>query len=213
MAYSFGYGAINFFCGLGAMRTIDTAGRRAWLLTTLPIMSLSLMAAAIAFPPKVDIGSARSVVGIIFIFIFTAAYSPGLGPITFTLASESFPLSHREAGASVAIATNLFFAGVLTIVVPSIKTAFSIPGTLGFFSGMNIIAFILVFLLVEETRRLTLEDLEMVYSVSKTRFIRFQLYEWLPYLVKRYVFRRKDILDLPRPQYLLNDIELAQVSS
>jgi hypothetical protein len=29
--------------------------------------------------------------------VFSAAYSPGLGPIPFTLASESFPLSHREA--------------------------------------------------------------------------------------------------------------------
>lgn len=29
--------------------------------------------------------------------VFAVAYSPGLGPIPFTLASESFPLTHREA--------------------------------------------------------------------------------------------------------------------
>jgi MFS family permease len=183
------------------MRTIDTAGRRAWLLATLPIMSLSLMAAAIAFPSETDMHQARSTVGVVFIFIFVAAYSPGLGPIPFTLASESFPLTHREAGASVAIAINLFFAGILTIVLPAIKTALTTRGTLGFFSGMNVLAFVLVFFLVEETRRLSLEDLDEVYKHSKSKFIKFQLYEWLPYVFKRYALRRKSARNDPGPRY------------
>lgn len=29
--------------------------------------------------------------------VFSAVYSPSLGPIPFTLASESFPLAQREA--------------------------------------------------------------------------------------------------------------------
>ncbi|KAI9167862.1 High-affinity glucose transporter ght1 [Paramyrothecium foliicola] len=97
MLYSFGYGAVNFFFGLGAMRTIDTAGRRTWLLATLPLMSLFLLAAAVSLPEQVDMYNKRTIAGVIFIFLFTAAYAPGLGPIPFTLASESFPLSHREA--------------------------------------------------------------------------------------------------------------------
>jgi hypothetical protein len=48
---SCGYtGAINFLFCLPAMRTIDTFGRRTWLLATLPIMGILLAGAAGAFP-------------------------------------------------------------------------------------------------------------------------------------------------------------------
>jgi hypothetical protein len=50
--------------------------------------------------------------------VFAVAYSPGLGPIPFTLASESFPLSHREAGTAWPISINLLFAGLLSIFYP-----------------------------------------------------------------------------------------------
>lgn len=75
--------------------------------------------------------------------VFAVAYSPGLGPIPFTLASESFPLTHREAvsrhdlalrpgaylianrclsnkkqGTAWAISINLLFAGLLAVCFP-----------------------------------------------------------------------------------------------
>ncbi|VUC26145.1 unnamed protein product [Clonostachys rosea] len=188
MFYSFGFGAINFLFCLPAMRTIDTFGRRTWLLATLPIMSLLLAGAAGAFPADdSNVVSPRVAAGISLILIFVAVYSPGLGPIPFTLASESFPLSHREAGASAAIATNLFFAGILTIIIPAMKQAFKTPGLLGFFAGMNIIALILVFFIVEETRMFSLEELDEVYKQPKSNFAKYQLSEILPYFVKRYL--------------------------
>ena len=33
-----------------------------------------------------------------FIYIFTAFYSPGEGPVPFTYCAECFPLTHREVG-------------------------------------------------------------------------------------------------------------------
>ena len=33
-----------------------------------------------------------------FIYIFTAFYSPGEGPVPFTYSAECFPLTHREVG-------------------------------------------------------------------------------------------------------------------
>ncbi|KXH32766.1 sugar transporter [Colletotrichum simmondsii] len=122
-------------------------------------------------------------------FVFAAVYSPGLGPIPFTLASESFPLSQREAGCSVAISVNLFFAGILTIVFPAVNNALKLYGTLALFAGLNLVAFALVFFLVEETKQVSLEELSLIYAVPKKNFVRFQLREHLPYLVKRYLTR------------------------
>lgn len=46
-------------------------------------------------------------------------------------------------------------------------------------------AFVLVFLLVEETKGFSLEDLSMVFAVPKHRFITFQL-GYVRYLYRKY---------------------------
>lgn len=69
-------------------------------------------------------------------------------------------------------------------------------GSLGLFSGLNILAFVLVFFLVEETKGRSLEELDLVFAVSKRRFIGFQLREYLPWFIRRYVFNH----DEPQPE-------------
>lgn len=153
--------------------------------------------------------------------MFAAVYSPSLGPIPFTLASESFPLAQREAvrnppstpdspyvaaltryaigkskltsntqGCSVAIAVNLFFAGILTLLYPELDPALKHWGGLALFSALNLVAFVLVFLLVEETKGFSLEDLSMVFAVPKHKFVAFQL-RYMGYLYRKYL-RGKD---------------------
>ncbi|TGJ79941.1 hypothetical protein E0Z10_g8826 [Xylaria hypoxylon] len=199
MLYSLGYGFVNFLFGLPAIRTIDTLGRRKWLVLTLPLMSLFMTAAALStlIPKGTD---ARGGVIALFVFLFAAAYSPGLGPIPFTLASESFPLSHREAGCAFAVATNLLFAGLLSIFFPSIYAGLDDGGTLGLFAGLNLVAFILVFLFVEETKRRSLEDLDAIFAVKKSRFTRYQVMEYLPWFCQRYILNR----NVPRPELYLD---------
>ncbi|KAI1263286.1 hypothetical protein F5Y18DRAFT_438340 [Xylariaceae sp. FL1019] len=193
MLYSLGYGATNFVFGLPAIRTIDTLGRRKWLVITLPIMCIFMTAAAVS---TLISSSARGPVVAVFVFLFAAAYSPGMGPIPFTLASESFPLSNREAGCAFAIAINLLFAGLLSILFPSIDAGLKDGGTLGLFAGLNFVAFVLVFLLVEETKRRSLEDLDSIFAVKKWKFTRYQVTEYIPWFFRCYFLRRA----IPRPE-------------
>ncbi|CAG1964982.1 unnamed protein product [Fusarium graminearum] len=170
MGYSFGFGCVNFLFGLLVMRSIDIIGRRRWLLSTLPVMSLFLMAATVAYAvgpqdstgdqPKPVANTPAAIVGIIFIF----------------------PLKHREAGASVAISINLFFAGLLTILLPRINAHFKMVGTLGFFAGLNIVAFVLIFLFVEETEQLTLEELDKVFDNPKRQFVKERIAKRVPFV-------------------------------
>ncbi|KAL6898860.1 MFS general substrate transporter [Trichoderma evansii] len=194
MSYSLGFGAVNFLCALPAVRSIDTLGRRKWLLSTLPFMALFMLGAGLSF--KIETPAVRIGVAAFFLFMFSAAYSPGLGPIPFTLASESFPLSHREAGTSWAIAINLAFAGVLSIAFPVVDSGIKAAGSLCLFAVLNIVAFVLVFLLVEETKRRTLEELDHIFAVSKRRFMRYQLCDYLPWLIRCHIFGHKQ----PKPE-------------
>lgn len=72
---------------------------------------------------------------------------------------------------------------------PAVNEALKLYGTLALFAGLNLVAFALVFLLVEETKQVSLEELSLIYAVPKKNFVRFQLREHLPYLVKRYLTR------------------------
>ncbi|KAI0827796.1 MFS general substrate transporter [Hypoxylon sp. FL0890] len=184
MLYSLGYGAINFVFGLPAIRTIDTLGRRKWLVLTLPVMCLLMMAAALSSLHHDQ--TTRAALIAVFVFLFAATYSPGMGPIPFTLASESFPLSHREAGCAFAIAINLLFAGLIQMFFPSIYAGLHDGGSLGLFAGLNFVAFVLVFLFVEETKRRSLEDLDLIFAVKKRDFVRHQVTKYLPWFFRHY---------------------------
>ncbi|OTA61573.1 hypothetical protein K449DRAFT_331114 [Hypoxylon sp. EC38] len=184
MIYSLGYGAINFVFGLPAIRTIDTLGRRKWLVLTLPVMCLLMMAAALSSLHHDQ--TTRAALIAVFVFLFAATYSPGMGPIPFTLASESFPLSHREAGCAFAIAINLLFAGLIQMFFPSIYAGLHDGGSLGLFAGLNFLALVLVFLFVEETKRRSLEDLDLIFAVKKRDFVRHQVTKYLPWFFRHY---------------------------
>lgn len=54
-------GAINFVFGLPAFRTIDTLGRRKWLITTLLPMAFLMAAAAASFVPAIRNGGTSNV--------------------------------------------------------------------------------------------------------------------------------------------------------
>ena len=79
----------------------------------------------------------------------------------------------------------------------SINNGLGDGGSLGLFSGLNLVAFVLVFLLLEETKQMSLEDLDLVFAVRKRIFMRFQVTEYLPWFLRRYVLGRRD-LEKPR---------------
>lgn len=89
---------------------------------------------------------------------FSSFYSPGEGPVPFTYSAEVFPLSHREVGMGWAVATCLFWAAVLSISFPSILATFGNVGAFGFYAGLNVIAFVMIFFFVPETKQRTLES-------------------------------------------------------
>jgi len=121
---SFGFGLINFIFAWPAIWTIDTYGRRSLLLFTFPHMAWSMLAAGLC---SLIPGTGGVHLGLmaLFIYIYTAFYSPGEGPVPFTYSAEVFPLSHREVGMGWAVAVNLFWAAVLGITLPRMLNAFT----------------------------------------------------------------------------------------
>ena len=65
-------------------------------------------------------------------------------------------------------------------------------GVLSIFAVFNVIAFVLVFVLVEETKRRSLEELDQIFAASKMSFIKFQVGKNAPWLFKRWVLGRRN---------------------
>lgn len=49
----------------------------------------------------------------------------------------------------------------------------------------------MIFCFVRETKQLTLEELDQVFSVPTKQYIGYELKVWLPYFIKRHIFRQK----------------------
>ncbi|KAI9775686.1 MAG: hypothetical protein M1839_000953 [Geoglossum umbratile] len=193
---SFGFGLVNFVFAWPAVWTIDTYGRRTLLLFTFPQMAWTLLAAGFCFYIPEGNPAHLGMIAM-FVFLFAAFYSPGEGPVPYTYSAEVFPLSHREVGMSWAVATCLFWAAVLSITFPRMLGALKPQGAFGFYAGLNITAFVLIFLFVPETKQRTLEELDYIFAVPTRTHMRYQLFVALPWWIKRYILMDKKATKKP----------------
>lgn len=133
----------------------------------------------------------RTGVVALFVYLFTIAYSLGEGPVPFMYCAEIFPLAQREQGMAWCVAFNNFWGSVLSLTFPRLLRAFTPTGAFEFYAGLNLVAFFMIFLWVPETKRLTLEELDSVFSIPTSKFSSYQIKVWLPYFFRRYIRRDK----------------------
>jgi len=183
---SWGFGALNFLMALPAVYTIDTFGRRNLLLVTFPLMSLFLLMTGFAF--WIPQGNGRIAVVALGVYLFDCVYSPGEGPVPFTYSAEAFPLYIRDVGMSFATAVTWLFNFVVAITFPRLLGAFKPQGAFGWYAAWNIVGFFAILLFVPETKALSLEELDQVFSVPTHTHAAYQI-KALPHNIKKYILR------------------------
>ncbi|ORY04477.1 and other transporter-domain-containing protein [Clohesyomyces aquaticus] len=201
---SMGFGLIMFIFAIPAVYTMDTFGRRNLLLVTFPNMAWCLLGAGFCFLIDTRV-SARVPLIAFFVFLFTALYGPGMGPLPSIYFSEAFPLSHREIGAAFTICVNNAVGSALVLSFPTLLAKITPTGAFAFYAGLNLMAFGMIFFLVPETMQRTLEELDFIFGVPTRRHVSYQIRTWLPWWIKKYVlFQRKAQLE---PLYRLEGVE------
>jgi len=167
---SLGAGILNFLFAFPAIYLIDKAGRRPLLLWTFPAMSLCLFFTGFSFYAENE--TTRLVLVALGIYLFMIAYSPGEGPVPFVYAGEAFPLYVRGFGMSSATSVTWIFSFILGFTFPSLLSAFTPQGAFGFYAAWCAVGWLLIFLLVPETKGLTLEQLDEVFNLPTTTHIK-----------------------------------------
>lgn len=196
---SLGYGAIQVLATIPTLFLIDTKGRRTLCLATFPGMCIFLLAAGLSLLNHEGSRGAQIGPVVLFVYLFTICYSLGEGPVAFQYSAEVFPTIQREQGMAWAVCINNTFAGVLSLTFPRMRTVMTPTGAFGFYAGLNLIAWFMIFCFVRETKQLTLEELDQVFSVPTKTFIGYELKVWLPYFIKRHVLRKK----IPKPPQII----------
>ncbi|PTB80748.1 hypothetical protein M440DRAFT_1325098 [Trichoderma longibrachiatum ATCC 18648] len=190
---SWGFGLVNFLFAFPAIWTIDTFGRRSLLLFTFPQMAWTLLAGGLCTLIPGQDGLHLGFVAL-FIYLFAAFYSPGEGPVPFTYSAEVFPLSHREVGMAFAVATCFFWAAVLSITFPLLLDRMGVLGSFELYAAFNVIALVMIFLWLPETKQRTLEELDYIFAVPTRVFMKYQVTKTLPWWWKRWILLRKDAM-------------------
>ncbi|SPO07566.1 probable transporter (major facilitator superfamily) [Cephalotrichum gorgonifer] len=197
---SLGYGAIQVVATIPTLFMIDTKGRRTLTLATFPFMCIFLLAGGLSLLNDTENRAAKIGPVVLFIYLFTIAYSLGEGPVAFQYSAEVFPTIQREQGMAWAVCINNTFAGVLSLTFPPMRRAMTQTGAFGFYAGLNLVAWAMIFFFVRETKQLTLEELDQVFSVPTKDYISHETTVWLPYFVKKHVLRK----DIPKPPAIID---------
>ncbi|OBT55385.1 hypothetical protein VE04_05399 [Pseudogymnoascus sp. 24MN13] len=153
--------------GYIASLTIDRLGRRVLMIAGAAVMMV--MMAILAGTTSEGAGDAALIVAVICLFIFSFMFTVGFAGVTFVYAAEIAPLQLRAAVNSVSTAmvwiTNFLLAEVTPIGFSSIKNRYYIV-----FAVTNFCILPLVFFFFPETSGRTLEEIDEVFTRSKSIF-------------------------------------------
>ncbi|XP_044475478.1 monosaccharide-sensing protein 2-like [Mangifera indica] len=148
-----------------AMRLMDISGRRQLLLTTIPVLIVSLIILVISetvgFSSVVKAGISTACV-IIYFCCFVSAY----GPIPNILCSEIFPT--RVRGLCIAICALVYWISdiIVTYTLPVLLSSIGLAGIFGIYAVVCVISLVFVFLKVPETKGMPLEVITEFFAVG-----------------------------------------------
>ncbi|XP_031402775.1 monosaccharide-sensing protein 2-like [Punica granatum] len=148
-----------------AMRLMDVSGRRSLLLSTIPVLILTLL--VLVFGSIVNLGSvvsaAISTTSVILYFCF---FVMGFGPIPNILCAEIFPT--RVRGICIALCALTFWICdiIVTYSLPVMLSSFGLSGVFGIYAVVCILSWVFIFLKVPETKGMPLEVISEFFAVG-----------------------------------------------
>lgn len=152
-------------CIAFAMRLMDISGRRSLLLSTLPVLIVSLI--ILVLGSVINMGSVvHAAVSTISVVVYFCCFVMGFGPIPNILCSEIFPT--RVRGLCIAICALTFWIGdiIVTYTLPVMLTSIGLAGVFGIYAVVCTISLVFVFLKVPETKGMPLEVISEFFAVG-----------------------------------------------
>ncbi|MBS9525635.1 sugar porter family MFS transporter [Litoribacter alkaliphilus] len=154
------FGVANLVFTLFAIWKVDKLGRRPLYLIGSLGASMSLALIGLCFYLK----AAESIFLLVSIILFIACFAFSIGPLKFVIASEIFPNKIRGRAIALSIMVMWIADAIIGQLTP-LLLAFAGPAyTFWIFASFCLMAFIVVFKLVPETKGKSLEEIQQMWS-------------------------------------------------
>lgn len=145
---------------------IDHAGRKKLALSSLAGVIASLILLAVSFINQSS-SSTSNLYGwlaILGLAMYIAFFSPGMGPVPWTMNSEIYPEEYRGIcggmSATVCWVSNLIVSQTFLSIADAVGTG----QTFLILAGIAVLAFIFVAVCVPETKGLTFDEVELIWK-------------------------------------------------
>ncbi|CAM9622014.1 unnamed protein product, partial [Phaeothamnion confervicola] len=133
---------------------LDRFGRRPLFLASSASSTVALVFVGIAF----SLGWGGNAT-LAWLCVFMFCFSIGLGPVTFVVASEIFPLRVRGKAMSIVIFVNRLLSGIIALSYESVANALTAAGSFYMFAAISFCSIFFYYFKVPETGGKTLEQI------------------------------------------------------
>ena len=158
-----GVGVVNVGMTVVALRLLDRAGRRPLLMLGVAGMALSLFALGAAF-----IGGGgstlASIVAIVSLMIYVAAFAISLGPIFWLINAEIYPLSVRSKAAGIGTMANWTFNFIVSLTFLLLIDGLGRTGAFWLYAAIGLFTLWFCWKFVPETKDKRLEDIQAFFE-------------------------------------------------
>jgi SP family arabinose:H+ symporter-like MFS transporter len=150
------FGLANMLFTLFAIWKVDSWGRRPLYLWGTAGATITLMATGFCF----YFGATSSVWLLVCVLSFLACFAFSIGPLKFVVASEIFPNAIRGRALAISIMTMWVADTIVGQLTPILLKDFGSAGTFWFFAFFCVVAFVVVYKMLPETKGQSLEHIE-----------------------------------------------------
>lgn len=151
-------GVCKTICIVIGQFSVDVYGRRVMLLTSVGAVtgSLALLAWCLG-----NVGQgATAAITLAALCLFMMSFSLGVGPVTWVITSEIFPIQVRSKGTAFSMALNRLTSGTVAMTFLTLTEYLTVSGAFALFTCISALQFVLTFLFLPETKGKTLEEIE-----------------------------------------------------
>lgn len=155
--------ALQMVCVFISMFMVDRVGRKFLVLVSFAAISISLFFLSAYFLVKDFYWESiqdYSWIFIVFVVIFNAFFNIGIAPVVPCIKTELLPLKFKGVGTNILCATYTITTFGITSFYQYMATYYSIGWPLLFFAFMQLLAFVVTWMFLPETKGRTLEEIQ-----------------------------------------------------
>ena len=98
------------------------------------------------------------------LFLYIAAFAPGMGPLPWAINAEIYPTWARSTAISIATTFNWSFNLVVSMTFLTLADLLGQPQTFGMYAGISFVGLFFVLLFLPETKGRSLEEMEDLFQ-------------------------------------------------